>query len=181
VKRFGVGVVLVLVVPLLLACGGLSLSNLVGGGDSYTAASDLWSDVPRMDGLTPSQAEELPLPIKLVLRTVIGNLGKLNGPGEDQTTGNVDWISLNTSATPDDVMNFYTSERMASAGWDQNSDSSCISGSEQGAPQIGAVCLFAKTENGTGTYLAILATQDDTTKQTSVFFLRLAGLATPQP
>jgi hypothetical protein len=134
-----------------------------------------------MDGLTPSQLEDLPLPIKLLMRTVIGNMGKLNPAGTDQTTGNVDWISFNSTGTPDDIKNFYTMDRMTGAGWDQTQSDSCLSGSDQGMPQVGAFCVFGKEQNGLQTMLAIFATQDETTKQTSAFFLRLEVAATPAP
>ena len=45
-------------------------------------------------------------------------------------------------------------------------------------PQGGVFCAFGKEQNGKETLLAIIGTQDDTTKQTSVFFLRLEQAAT---
>jgi hypothetical protein len=163
----------------MLACG--ALNSLVGGDSGYKPASELWSDVPRMDGLTPSELEDLPLPIKLLMRTLLGNLGRLNAEGEDQTTGSIDWISFNSTGTPEDFKNFYTPERMAADGWEQTDDSTCLSGSDQGMPQVGAFCVFGKQENGLQTFLAVFATQDETTKQTSAFFLRLETAATPTP
>lgn len=154
------------------------LSSAAGGGN-YTSVSQLWSDVPRMDGLTDSN-QDLPLPMKLVMRTVLGNLGKLNGPGEDQTTGNVDWIVFTTAKTPDDVKNFYTNDRMTGFGqWEPGKNSTCLNGSDQGISQVGVLCLFQKEQNSTLVQLVILSTQDDSTKQTNVFFLRLESNVTP--
>ena len=178
-KRIGCSTILALALPVLLACG--ALNTVVGGDATYKPASELWSDVPRMDGLTPSELEDLPLPVKLLMRTLLGNLGSLNAEGEDKTTGNIDWISFNSSGTPEDIKNFYTPELMAAQGWEQSDSSTCLSGSEQGIPQVGAFCVFGKEQNGLQTMLAIFATRDETTKQTSAFFLRLEIAATPTP
>ena len=180
-KRIQFRAILLLAVPVMLACGGINLNSVVSGDSSYKPAAELWSDVPRMDGLTPSQLEDVPLPIKLLMRTVLGNLGRLNPQGTDQSTGNIDWISFDSAGTPDDIKNFYTPERMTASGWEPSDTSTCLSGSEQGAPQVGVFCVFAKEQNGVQSSLAIIATQDDTTKKTSAFFLRLDAAATPTP
>ncbi len=184
-KRTPFATILIVIVVLLsmtLACGALNLNNLVGGGDNYKSAAELWSDVPRMDGLTPSELEDLPLPVKLLMRTVLGNLGRLNPQGEDQTTGNIDWIAFNSTGTPDDVKNFYTPDLMAANGWERSEQSTCVNGSDQGVSQVGVFCVFGKNQNALETYLAIIASQDENTKQTSVFFLRLERAATtPTP
>jgi hypothetical protein len=163
---------------LVMGCG--VLNPLTGGDQGMRTVSQLWSDVPPMDGLTPSQMD-MPLPIKLVARTVIGNLGRLNKEGEDRTTGNIDWLVFTSSKPPSDVANFYTSDRMASSGWDRTDSSPCVSGGAQGIPQVGLLCVFAKQQGGTQTQLAIIATQDDKRNETNVFFLRLEVTGTPTP
>ncbi len=181
-KRNTLAAILVLVFLTTVACGALNLGNLLGGGGGqYTTASQLWSDVPKMDGLTPSPLSDIPLPLKLVLQTILGNLGRLNPQGQDQTTGNIDWIAFNSTGTPDDVMKFYTSDRMVTNGWDANDQSSCFSGSDQGAPQVGAICVFTKSQAGQQTSLAIIASEDANTKQMTVFYLRLSQAVTPTP
>ena len=165
------------------ACGVLDsvLNSATGGSNNLHTVTQLWSDVPRMDGLTVTQVD-MPLPVKLLMSTAFGNLGRLNKPGEDQTTGNVDWIVFTTLKTPADVQNFYTAARMKAAGWDAPSEeSSCMSGSDQGIPTAGAFCIFQKKQGATETQLVILTTQDDSTKQTSIFFLRLESKGTPTP
>jgi hypothetical protein len=181
VKRFAVTALLILALSLSLACG--LISNLVGGGSNYTATNQLWSDVPAMPGFTASQVSDIPLPIKLLLRTIIGNMGRLNPQGQDQSTGNIDWIAFNSSGTPTDVQNFYTPDRMTAAGWDPSDSSTCLSGSAQGTStsQVGDMCVFSKTQSSSQTYLAIIATQDQSTNQTTVFFLRLEQVVTPTP
>lgn len=175
--------VLVLALPTILACGLTNtITNTVAGGGNYTQATSMWSDVPQMDGLTPNQTADLPAGVKLIMRLVLGNLGRLNGPGQDQSTGNIDWLAFNSTGTPDDVQTFYTTDRMVAAGWDQTDGSGCQSNSSSGTDLGGVFCVFGKSANGLDTYLAIIATQDANTKQTSVFFLRLEGAtATPTP
>ena len=157
-----------------LACGlvDTALNAAMGGDSNMKTVAQLWSDVPKMDGLTPSQMD-MPLPIKLAARTIIGNLGRLNKEGEDKTTGNIDWIVFTSSKTSTDVMNFYTAARMKASGWETGDASPCVSGSETGIPQVGAFCVFQKTQNGKQAQLAILAAPDEQTKQTHIFFLRL--------
>ena len=164
-----------------LACGLLNsaVNQAVGGGQNYQTVSSLWSDVPPMDGLQPSQMD-LPLPVKLIMRTIIGNLGRLNPQGQDQTTGNIDWIVFTTTKSPTDVENFYTNARMVASGWDDaGQDSTCVSGSASNSTQTGAFCAFQKQKDNIE--LAIIITQDATTNQTNVFFLRLQTTPTPVP
>ncbi len=169
---------LILVLPTVLACGLTNtITNTVAGGGNYTQATAMWSDVPQMSGLTPNPVADLPAGVKLIMRLVLGNLGKLNGPGQDQTTGNIDWLAFNSTGTPDDVQTFYTTDRMTAAGWDPADSSGCESSSSGGSAQGSVFCVFGKQANGLQTYLAIIATQDTNTNQTSVFFLRLEGAA----
>lgn len=171
----------IVLVPAILACGLTNtVTNTVTGGDTFKPAAQLWSDVPAMPGLTPSDLEDIPLPIKLLMRTVLGNLGRLNPEGTDQSTGNIDWISYNYNGAPSDVSAFYTTELMAANGWDADSTTSCGSGSATGLAESGTFCAFQKTEGSTQTMLAIIATQEDSTKPTGVFFLRLEGPVTAQ-
>ncbi len=163
------------------ACGLIDTAlNSVTGGDNMKTVAQLWSDVPRMDGLQQSDMD-MPLGIKLVMRTVIGNLGRLNKEGEDRTTGNIDWIVFATNKTPDDVKKFYTNARMATAGWQASDQSTCLSGSEQGVAEVGLLCAFVKEQGNKETALVIIAAQDDKTKQTNLFFLRLEATGTPVP
>ena len=165
-----------------LGCGAINTatSKLVSGGSNLTVVSQLWSDVPQMDGLAPSQMD-MPLPVKLVMRTVLGNLGRLNKEGEDKTTGNIDWIAFASAKTPDDVKNFYTSARMTAQGWEASQQSTCLSGSEQGVAQVGVFCVFQKRTGNQETDLLIIAAPDEKTKQTDAFFLRLEIAGTPTP
>jgi hypothetical protein len=176
---------LIFTIPLILAtlaCGLLdtAVNQAVGGGDNLQKTASLWSDVPQMDGLKPSEMESMPPFIKLAMRFILGNLGRLNPQGQDQTTGNIDWIVFTTDKTPDDVSNFYTNARMVARGWDDASqESTCVSGDQAGYSQIGVFCVFAKQKENV--QLAVIAAQDEQTKQTNVFFLRLQAFPTPTP
>jgi hypothetical protein len=166
-----------------MACGTLDtvINKAAGSGDSnMQTVTSLWTDVLQMDGLNASQMDMPPF-VKLAVRLIIGNLGRLNLQGQDQTTGTINWIVFTKDKTPDDVQNFYTNELMTSKGLDATQGSPCTSGSSQGAAPVGAVCLFSKTQDGKGIQLAILTAQDGTTKKNSVFFLRLEENATPVP
>ncbi len=155
-------------------------NQVVGGTNNMTVASQLWPDVPKMDSLAPSQMD-MPLPVKLIMRAALGNLGRLNKAGEDQTTGNIDWIVFTTSKTSDDVKNFFTAARMTVQGWEASKDFTCVSGSEQGVAQVGVFCVFQKQAASQTTELLIVAAPDDQTKQTNLFFLRLEVAGTPTP
>jgi hypothetical protein len=153
----------------VMSCG--LFDKLAGGGPDLQKTDELWSDVPRMDGLSPSDME-LPLAIKVLMRTVLNNLWRVNKEGEDKTPVSGDWIVFTTSGTPADVQSFYTNERMASFGnWELGKNSTCLDGKDKGVN--GVLCVFQKTADKKQVELAIIAMQDDKTKQTNVFYLRL--------
>ena len=181
-NKYIVGLLSLLIIA-SLACGMTDtlVNKATGGNENFQTVSSLWSDVPAMDGLTPSQLDNIPPLVKVALRLVIGNMGRLNSQGQDQSTGMIDWIVFTTTKTPQDVQNFYTNDLMTTNGWDSNADSPCISGSAQGAAQVGVVCVFAKTQDAKQTQLAILTVEDEKTKQTNVYYLRLEETATPVP
>ncbi|HSE32970.1 MAG TPA: hypothetical protein VLA93_15465 [Pyrinomonadaceae bacterium] len=138
---------------------------------------DLWSDVPRMDGMTSSEAE-LPVYIHLLMRTALNNLYRLNKEGEDKTPSTGDWAVFATPKSADDVKNFYSNERMTSfAKWDPSQKSTCLDGKQYGFS--GVACFFMKTENKRGIGLMIVAAQDEKNKQTTVFFVRVETDETP--
>lgn len=174
--------VLALFVLLSLACGLLdtAVNKAVDSNNNFTKTASLWSDVPQMDGLKPSELESMPPFLKLALRFILGNLGKLNPQGQDQTTANIDWVAFTTDKTPDDVSGFYTNERMVASGWDDaGQDSTCVSGSESGYSQIGVFCVFVKQKENT--QLVLVAAPDEQSGQTTVFFLRLQTFVMPTP
>jgi len=162
----------------LLAVGVLLISGLACSlieravpGVDMNRTAEMWPDVPKMDHFAPSDME-MPLPLKIVLKTMLNNLWRVNKEGEDKTPATGDWIVFTTTDAPTDVEGFYTNDRMASFGqWRSADKTSCTNGKEK---QVnGAVCIFQKTADNKETGLVILAVKDDNTKQTNVFFLRV--------
>jgi hypothetical protein len=148
-------------------------------GDDVGRTNQLWTDVPQMDGLAISDME-MPIPMKIVMRTVLNNLWRANKENEDRTPVSGDWIVFTTNATPEDIQNYYTNERMTSFGqWEPSKERSCLDGKAKGIE--GVLCVFQKVSNKRELGLAIIAKRDDETKQTNVFFLRLEQDAEPSP
>ena len=178
----------------------LSFVLLCGGALAFTAScrvlkfindpglkkvEELWNDVPRMDGLARSDAE-MPMFVKVLMRTALNNLYRLNKNGEDKTPSTGDWAVFSTTKSPDDVKNFYTNDRMTSfGGWQASKNSTCLNGSDHGFAGVG--CVFSKSSGNHGTGLLIVAAQDEQKKQTNIFFVRVetdeppASNTTPTP
>lgn len=155
-----------------LAC---SVGSLVPGGDSggLRATNELWTDVPKMDGLGASDME-LPLVARVFMETMMSAV--LSGG-----TGNGDVAVFSTGKTAADIQAFYTNELMAAKGWAASDQSTCLTGSEQGIEDIGLFCVFYKQAASTETGLMILATPGEQAGQTNVFFIRIENAATPEP
>ena len=160
---------LVLLLGLVLGCR--TISTLTGSDTNLKKVGDLWSDVPRMDGLVSSEAD-MPMFIKILMRTALNNLYRLNSNNEDKTPASGDWAVFSTTKTIDDVKNFYTNERMTTFGnWEANKNSTCLDGKEQGFS--GAMCVFGKNVSNKFIGLMIIATPDEKKKETILFFVRV--------
>lgn len=168
-NKVPLSVLLVLLLFVGLSC---RLAERFAGGDqNLKRTSELWSDVPRMDGLDPSEME-MPLAIKVIMRTVLNNLWRLNREGEDKTPVSGDWVVFTSGKPPSDVQGFYTNDRMASFGrWEVTKKSTCLDGKESGID--GVLCAFEKVENGKAIMLAVIAIKDESAKRSNIFFLRL--------
>ena len=165
----GLVALLAFTMVLTLGCGmagGLVESMTGGGGGS---GRELWSDVPKMDGLDRSE-EGLPLTARLAVQAMF--------------QGDIDYLAFNTPQTPADVQAFYTAERMGSAGW-QSDELGCIGEGVEGMDMtgMGAVCYFTKQEGDKNWVLAIIAAPHEGTNNTDVFFARIdiSQLVTPTP
>ena len=148
----------------VIACGTIHPPK--GGDDSLKRTSELWSDVPKMDGLSPSKLE-MPFYVKLLMRTALNEICGRGG----KDTG--DWIVFDSTKKPDDIKNFYSNERMAASGWDKSDKSTCVSGNEYGAPQVGMVCLFIRRVGDKDVGLMIIPAQADEAGQINVWFVRV--------
>jgi hypothetical protein len=170
VKNALVGLVFAIVFLCVLSCGLINrFTN--GGVENLQRAEDLWPDVPRMDGLEHSEME-MPMTAKLIMRVMIDNLWRLNKEGEDKTHGDADWVVFSTAKQPADVQNFYTSDRMTSeGGWQSSKKPNCYDGKDKGWP--GVLCGYQKKDGGKDVILLILAGQDEKTKRTNIFYVRI--------
>lgn len=162
-----------LVAVMLLAVMSCSLVDRFTGGADMKPVAQLWPDVPAMDGLTRTE-EDMPIGTKLILRTIIGNLGLMNKDGEDRSTGDIDWTWYSGNKTVADVQAFYSADKMASAGnWEKGKNAPCIDGKEKGVD--GTICVFQKKVGDRSAGLIIMAMTDDKTKKTDVYYLRIEG------
>lgn len=168
-----------IVVLILLAVMSCRLADkFVGGGLDLERRGELWSDVPKMDGLEASELE-MPLAIKVLMRTVLNNLWRFNREGEDKTPVSGDWIVFTSAKTAADIQGFYSNDRMSSFGkWDSSMKPTCVEGKEKGID--GVFCVFHKIENGKEIMLAVIAMQDDKANRINLFFLRLEKDAEPE-
>jgi len=124
-----------------------------------------------MEGLVSSEAN-MPIFVKVLMRTALNNLGRLNKEGEDKTKSTGDWAVFSTPKTAQDVQNFYTNDRMTSFGsWEASKNSTCLNGSQYNFS--GVACVFRKVVNKRGIGLLIVAASDEQKKQTNVFFVRV--------
>ncbi|MCC6824977.1 MAG: hypothetical protein IT172_04455 [Acidobacteria bacterium] len=164
---------LLLVLPILLltvlSCRLAEKVTSLGG--DLNRVGDMWSDVPKMDGFANSEAD-MPFAFKLILRTALNNLWRVNDEREDRTPATGDWLVYSTTAKPADVAAFYTNAKMTAYGkWDASDKPSCIDGRKDGIP--GELCVFKKTEGDKETGLAVVAVADEKGDATNVFFLRI--------
>jgi hypothetical protein len=126
------------------------------GNSKAGTVSALWSDVPPVSGATRTDLA-LPLGARLVIRTAM--------------QGKVSFIAFATEKSAQEVQDFYTKERMKSAGWVAG-EQGCISDSEDQKSQ-GAVCLFNRQDGKKKEGLAIVLSQDEKSKQTDIFYVRI--------
>ena len=138
---------------LTMACS--AISGLIGGGTSGTV-SDLWPDVPPMDGMTKANLQ-LPLAAQIGLNAALQ--GKFN------------FIAFTTKKLPADVQAFYTKDRMRAAGW--AADSPGCSMSTSNGTTNGGICNFTKVQANKTIALAVFMSKEDATKDAQLFFTRV--------
>jgi hypothetical protein len=148
-------VVGILVGAIVFATGCGMIGSLLSGTSSGTV-NDLWIDVPRMDGMTKADLE-FPLAARLAMQAI--SQGRLN------------FIAYTTDATPQSVLDFYTTERMTRQGWTAGEQGGCFQGDSSG--QEATVCIYTKEANGTNELLGIVAGNDPETNKTAIFFGRI--------
>lgn len=159
-----------------LACN-LTRSVMPNLGSQGGTVTDLWADVPKIDGLTKENLD-LPLPARLAIQ------GYFKAASKDQ--GSLDFIAYTTAHTPQELANFYTLDKMQAAGWNMKDTEGCMVGDSSSGTSGGGMCFFGKEDKttNTGTLLAIFIAQDNSgKKQNQVYFIRIgvANIATKQP
>ncbi len=149
-----------------MGCGLLdsAVNQAVSGGKPAGTVADLWSDVPKMDGMNKVNMD-LPIAAQLAIKAI--------------AQGNLDFISYTTNKTPADVVNFYTADRMKSAGWNFDSSGGCSASTGTTGGASGGICVFERTVSGKNNALMIVIAQDDQSKQTQLFFVRVTDVGTP--
>jgi hypothetical protein len=137
------------------------------GNDKAGTVDSLWPDVPPIEGATKADLA-IPLGARLLIRAAM--------------QGKVNFIAFTTDKSAQDVQNFYTPERMKSVGW-KASEKGCVSDTEEKKSQ-GAVCFFNRQDGSKKEGLAIVLAQDEKSKQTDIFYVRVdlnESSATPSP
>ena len=159
------GLVVLLVLTMFLTMGCNMVTSLFSGGGG--ASHDLWSDVPAMDGMTKTDTG-LPLAAKLAIQAAF--------------QGAIDYVAYSTDKTPQEVLDFYSTDKMQAAGWN-SADAGCVGDTGSDSATGGAVCFYTKETNGKKEALALVSAVDDSTKKTNVFFARIdvSKLETPTP
>lgn len=148
--------VVALLVGALIFTSACGMVNTLLGGRSSGTVSELWADVPRVDGLRKADLE-LPMAARLMVQTV--------------TRGKMNFIAFTTEANSQAIMDFYTTERMAANGWDSPDTTGCFG--DTSTAEVGTMCVFGKQSGDKREILAIVTATDGGTRQTSVFFVRI--------
>jgi hypothetical protein len=144
---------LILILGVTISC---KLSERLAGDKNAGTVSELWSDVPPLQGATKAELE-IPLGVRLLIRGM--------------SQGKVNFISFRTDKSAQEVKDFYSNDRMKAAGWNAN-DKGCTGDSED-SKNHGALCLFSRKGGGKEEGLAIFVAQDEKLPETNIFYARI--------
>jgi hypothetical protein len=168
-SKLAKGLLLVLAVTMFATMGCGMIQGLMGVGGGSTTR-ELWSDVPKMDGLTQANDLNLPFAANLAIQAMF--------------QGSIDYVAFRTATAPADIQSFYANDRMSQAGW-SGEGMGCVGDGSNGVAGQGAVCFFEKTSDTTREGLAIVVAPDEANSgQSQVFFARIDLKKldqTPQP
>jgi hypothetical protein len=147
----------ILALTLILGVGiSCKLSERLVGDKNSGTVSELWSDVPPFQGATKVD-QEIPLGARLMVRAM--------------TRGKVGFISFRTNKSAQEVKDFYSADRMKTAGWTAD-DKGCV-GDTEDTKNHGAVCVFTRRDSGKEETLAIIVAQDEKLPDTNIFYARV--------
>jgi len=152
---------LALLFAVALSC---RFAEKLAGDPKAGSVSNLWPDVPPLPNATKADLE-IPLGARLAIRAFM--------------QGKINFIAFETDQSAADVKNFYSADRMKTAGW-MPSDKGCVGDSEEDKDNHGGVCLYKRKDGGQEEGLAIVLAQDQKTKKTEVFYVRIE-LPEPTP
>jgi len=157
-------VLLCLTLLVTLACNPLSS---VLGGEAGTAAN-LWSDVPPYPG-----ADKTDLELPLFIRVAVQAASKAIMTGAGDSAGNLEFIAYTTGDSPEDVMAFYTVNRMGGEGWSMSEDQpGCSTGGVEGQ-DVGGMCIFGKEGDPESSALFVVIVPDSDTGASNLFYVRI--------
>jgi len=152
---------------IVIGCVSCRMVDTLTGNNKAGTVESLWPDVPPLAGATKTDLA-LPLGARLMIRAAM--------------QGKVSFIAFTTAQSAQEVQDFYSKERMKSAGWIAN-DRGCIGDTEDQKSQ-GALCLFNRQDGKKKEGLAIVLAQDSKSKQTDIFYARIdltESEASPSP
>ena len=132
------------------------MAEKLAGGANAGTVSNLWRDVPPFEGATKTDLE-IPLGARLIIRAAM--------------QGQINFIAFKTDKPSKDVRNFYSKERMKTAGWTAN-EKGCTGDTEE-ENNHGAVCFYTRNDGAKPEGLAIVIAQDDKQKETEIFYVRI--------
>src|SRR5262245_32112548 len=142
------------------------------GANSGSKVAQLWSDVPRMDGMDESQQIEMPVGLKIIANKMLD--GMMRGVNDGKDAGHWDWAAFSVKGkTPSDVQTFYTAERMTEHGW--KPEGGCTNMPAGTGSDQASFCAFTKQEGQKGTGLIMISAEDKENQAVSIFFIRQEG------
>lgn len=145
---------LTLILGVALSC---KLGERLAGDKNAGTVSALWPDVPPFAGATKADLE-IPLGARLFIRGMM--------------RGKVNFISFRTNKTAQEVKDFYSKDRMKTAGWTAD-EKGCVGDTEDTQNNHGAICLFQRKDAGKDEGLAIIVAQDEKLPETNIFYARI--------
>lgn len=144
---------LILIFTVAVSC---KLGEKLVGDQSAGTVSSLWPDVPPFPGATKADVE-IPLGARLAIRAMM--------------QGKINFISFRTDKTAQEIKDFYTNDRMKTAGWTPN-EKGCI-GDTEDTKNHGAICLYTKKDGTKQEGLAIVLAQDEKATESSIVYARI--------
>ncbi|MCS6874970.1 MAG: hypothetical protein RML33_00450 [Acidobacteriota bacterium] len=175
-------IALLLFFLVFLGCGYIleKVEKTIVGDMPMKKASQLWKDVPQIEGAKPIQMEDPPLPVKIAIGLMLKQSGHLE-EGEK-----IEWIAFETERSAQEIKQIYSAEKMRNFGnWlsDLKDMEPCQfiqnTAQQQGDSQA-LGCSFEKEDNGIKSYLIVFSTKPETEKNNLVFYLRAEKLQTPK-